>query len=284
MNKEQLQNWLQPTAKRNPLVMGILNTTPDSFYDGGKYTTEELAYQRALAMIEEGADIIDIGGESAKPGAVPVSIKEEISRVIPLITKIRSISDICISIDTYKPDVMRAAVECGATIINDIRALTSDGAIDVAKDLAVPVILMHMQGDPQSMQINPSYSMDIANEINLFFAERISACLKAGIKKHNIIVDPGFGFGKTVSHNLAILKGLEKFQKHQLPILLGVSRKSTIGKILNKPPEGRLAGSLAMTAFAIMQGTSIIRAHDIAATKEVLTTLNMIALGSGINE
>lgn len=285
MNKNQFMHWLQASDYRRPLVMGILNLTPNSFFDGGKYTDINKACEYAKAMIADGADIIDVGGESTKPGVKPISLDEELARVIPFIERLRAIDkDICISIDTYKPEIMREAIAAGATIINDIYALTVDGALQAAKSLDVPVVLMHMRGHPESMQKAPSYEKNIIDEINDFFVKRIEDCLQAGVSKQNIILDPGFGFGKTLEHNLSILHYLSKFQQHKLPILLGVSRKSTIGAILDKGPENRLIGSLTMAAFAIMQGVSIIRVHDVAKTQQVIKILNAINLRGEVNE
>ncbi len=239
--------------------MGVLNITPNSFSDGGSFLEAGHAYQRAQEMIAQGADIIDIGGESTKPGAEPVSCADELARVIPVIERLRATSDVCISIDTYKAGVMEAAVTAGATMINDIKALTGVEALSVAARLRVPVCLMHMQGVPQSMQDNPHYTSDIVDEINGFFLQRIDACLHAGISREHLILDPGFGFGKSLSHNLCVVKRLGELQQHRLPLLLGVSRKSTIGAVLQKAVLARLSGGLALAIFAALQGVSIIR-------------------------
>lgn len=288
MNKKELLNWLQKypfVEYQKPLVMGVINLTPDSFFDGNRFLLNDAkALDHAKNMLASGVDIIDIGGESTKPGAKYISEDEELRRVIPFIEKIRAIDqDICISIDTYKPEVMHAAINSGATLINDISGLTHDNALEMAKKLEVPIILMHMQGNPEFMQDRPFYK-DIVTEINSFFTDRVAACIKAGIARHNIILDPGFGFGKTVQHNLSLVRDLQKFKKHKLPILLGVSRKSTLGSILNKKPADLLIGSLAMAAFAIMQGVSIIRVHDVDETKQVVTILDSMNSRSDINE
>ena len=261
---------------RKPLIMGVLNSTPNSFSDGGLFLNTDHACLRAQDMIAQGADIIDIGGESSQPGVAPVSSAEELSRVIPLIERIRATSDICISIDTYKPEVMEAAVTAGANIINDIRALTSDGALAMAAQLNVPVCLMHMKGTPESMQNGPYYAKDVVDEINEFFTQRVNACLQAGISPQNLILDPGFGFGKTVSHNLNLVKRLSEFQQHKLPLMIGVSRKSTIGALLAKSVESRLTGGVAMALFAALQGVSIIRTHDVDETNQTLQIIQAI--------
>jgi dihydropteroate synthase len=277
MNRHAFYQFL--TGKippKKPLVMGILNITPDSFSDGGHFISAQNAYERAQEMMAQGADIIDIGGESTKPGAVPVSCEEELARVIPVIERLRAVSDICLSIDTYKATVMEAAISAGATFINDVKALTAPGALAIAAQLKVPVCLMHMQGTPGSMQDNPEYSGDIIDEINQFFKQRIDACLQAGIAREHIILDPGFGFGKTKAHNLTLVKRLHEFQTHERPILLGASRKQTIGLVLNKSPLERTIGGLAVSVMAALQGVSIIRTHDIDSTQQALTMTQAI--------
>lgn len=245
--------------------MGVLNITPDSFSDGGEYNTVKNAVSHATNMITQGVDIIDIGGESSRPGASAVCIAEELERVIPVIEKIRSESDIAISIDTSKPEVMRAAVSAGADLINDIKALQTDGALTVVAELEVPVCLMHMQGEPRSMQSSPEY-IRVVDEVKCFLQQRINMCLAAGIKKQNLIIDPGFGFGKSVSHNLLLLKDLHRFLELDVPILVGLSRKSLLATITNRTVEQRLAGSLSLLTLAVWQGASIVRVHDVAQT------------------
>lgn len=284
MNSQQLSSWLSSKTKQKPLLMGILNATTDSFYDGGKYTNLNIALDHAYKMISDGADIIDIGGESTRPYAKPIPLDEELNRVIPIIQEIRKNSDICISIDTYKPEVMRAAIEKGATLINDVRALESEKSIITAQKLDVPIILMHMQGLPNCMQDNPRYPAGLIQTITDFFREKINSCVKFGIKRENLILDPGFGFGKTTEHNLTILRNIPILKQFDLPILLGMSRKSTIGAILKNPTTDRLYGSLALASFAIIQGASIIRAHDVAATNQVLSILDAINSRSDVNE
>lgn len=259
-----------PTA-----IMGILNCTPDSFSDGGKYVDYGEAVKHARGMIAAGADIIDIGGESTKPGALTVSIDEELSRVIPVIEQIRQESAVRISIDTSKAEVMRAAVNAGATMINDVRALQNEGALEAASELQVPICMMHMQGLPETMQDSPRY-IAVIDEINQFFTQQIARCVAAGIARSQLILDPGFGFGKTVAHNLTILKYLDEFKQHQLPLLLGVSRKSTLGIVLDKPVDQRLYGGLAVAAHAFMHGVAMLRTHDVDQTKQVFRILQAI--------
>lgn len=253
-----------------PLIMGILNVTPDSFSDGGLFINKEPAINRVNQMINEGADIIDIGGESTRPGADEVSVDEECQRVLPVIKAIRENSDIPISIDTSKTEVMRLAISEGASMINDVNALRAEGAVDVAAELDVPVCIMHMQGQPRTMQHTPTYE-NVVKEVKDFLKNRIETCLNAGIKKNNIIIDPGFGFGKTLEHNLKLFKHLEEFQGLDFPILVGVSRKSMIGKILdNAPANERLYGSVAFATLASWMNANIIRVHDVKATADAL--------------
>lgn len=252
-----------------PLIMGILNVTPDSFSDGGSYLGITNAVAHAKHMAAAGADIIDIGGESARPGAQAISVVEELARVLPVITALHQEINIPISIDTHKPQVMQAAVAAGATLINDIYALQKPGALAAAAACNVPICLMHMQGDPDNMQQAPRYT-DIMDEIKLFFVERIQACEAAGIKLERLILDPGFGFGKTVQHNMILTNRLAELKTFGLPILFGASRKSTIGALLHKPEAERLYGSIAAAVLAVANGANIIRVHDVAATYDAL--------------
>ena len=247
--------------------MGVLNRTPDSFYDGGRYVDPIKAYDQAQRMIEQGVDLIDVGGESSRPGAVSIPSNEELDRVIPVIERLRASSDVAISVDTCKAVVMKAAVQAGATMINDIKALTGEGCLDLAAALTVPVCLMHSGSNGQG---------ELVDEINLFFRQRIKACLHAKLDPARLILDPGFGFGKTVAENLTLLRHFAAFKAHCLPLLLGVSRKSTIGAVLQKLPEHRLSGSLALAVFAVMQGANLIRAHDVDETKQALTMLRAV--------
>jgi len=252
-----------------PAVMGILNVTPDSFSDGGDFFSPEKALSHALQMVKEGASIIDIGGESTRPGAAVISIDEELSRVIPVIEAIRAEADVPISIDTSKPAVMQAAVSAGASMINDVRALQEEGALNVAAELQVPVCLMHMQGKPQTMQLAPEYD-DIVSQVKAFLQQRIDLSTAAGLPRELIVVDPGFGFGKTLAHNQALLRGLEQLLEFNLPMLVGISRKSMIAHMLDLPVDERLYGSISLASVAVWQGASIIRAHDVAATLQAV--------------
>lgn len=256
--------------------MGILNVTSDSFFDGGHYDTVEKAVEQALILVSQGADIIDIGGESTKPGALPVTLEEELSRVIPVIETIRKHSDVCISIDTYKASVMEAAVSAGANIINDIYALRKPDSLSMAAQLGVPVCLMHMQGEPHNMQQNPCYPEGVMTDLRQFFYGRFKACEQAGINKNLIIIDPGFGFGKTVRDNLELLKQIEQLNGFDSPLLLGVSRKSTIGAILGKEVGERLIGSISLSVYASFKGVRIIRAHDVGETYQALQMIEAI--------
>ncbi len=255
--------------------MGVINTTPDSFSDGGQYDTIEDAFRHAQQLIEDGVDILDVGGESTRPGSGNVNLGEELERTIPLIKAVREVSDIPISIDTNKTGVMQRAVEAGATLINSIWALQLENSLEVVAELGVPVCLMHMQGTPETMQNNPSYT-DVVAEVMGFLRQRIDAAIKAGIKQSNIIVDPGFGFGKTLQHNLLILKSLTKFKSLGVPLLVGLSRKSMIGTILDKPVDQRLYGSISGAVIAAMLGADIIRAHDVPQTLDAIAMVNAL--------
>lgn len=262
-----------------PGVMGILNVTPDSFFDGGAYVAPSKAYDRAMVMIDEGAAIIDIGGESSRPGALPVSTQQELDRVIPVIERVRATHAVCLSIDTSKASVMSAAVQAGASMINDVCALREEGALAMAARLQVPVCLMHMQGKPVSMQASPSYSDEMISDLHLFFNERIEACLCAGLSRDLLWLDPGFGFGKSHAHNLKMLKNVNAFQAHGLPIILGVSRKQTLRHVLGQGHSAGLIGGIALAVYAVLNGVSIIRTHDVA---ETVLALNMIKALQGI--
>lgn len=263
------------TISSNLQVMGVVNATPDSFSDGGQYDTREKAFAHARRLIDEGADILDIGGESTRPGAETVTLEEEIRRTIPLIRAIREISDIPISIDTNKSGVMRAAVEAGASMINDVYAMQLGDSLPVAAELGVPVCLMHMQGTPETMQKNPRYD-DVVAEVKVFLERRIDAAVEAGITIDRIIIDPGFGFGKTIEHNLLLLRSLAEFRELGARVLAGLSRKRMIGTILDKPVDQRLYGSVALAVMAAMQGADILRVHDVAATADALAMVNAL--------
>lgn len=256
--------------------MGILNLTPDSFSDGGRFLDRDVALAHAREMVEAGAAFIDIGGESTRPGAQPVSAEEEMARVVPVIEVLAGEIDVPISIDTSKPAVMLEAVAAGAGMINDVMALQAPGALAAAVETAVPVCLMHMQGQPRSMQKAPSYT-DVVAEVGQFLAERMQACLAAGLPRSRILLDPGFGFGKTLAHNLSLLKHLRTFAALDAPMLVGISRKSMIGALLDDAPvQARIPGSLSAAVLAVMQGAAIIRTHDVRETVDALKVAHAV--------
>ncbi len=253
-----------------PRVMGIVNVTPDSFSDGGAHDTTDAAVAHGLQLVAEGADLLDIGGESTRPGAAPVSVEEELRRVVPVIQALAERTQVPISIDTFKPEVMRAAVAAGAGMINDIHALRQDGALAAAAELGVPVVLMHMQGEPGSMQDTPHYD-DVVAEVHRFLAERMFSAEMAGIAKKNLVIDLGFGFGKTTEHNMALLARSERFLELGVPMLAGLSRKRSIGELTGREqPRDRVAGSVAAHLIAAQRGAMILRVHDVAATVDAL--------------
>ena len=257
----------------HPVIMGILNVTPDSFSDGGKFFNKDDALRHAEEMVQAGAEIIDVGGESTRPGAAPVSEEDETARVVPVIAAVREkFPDIWISVDTSTPGVMRKACAAGCDILNDIRALRREGALEAAAELGAPVCIMHMQGEPGHMQDNPVYQ-DLIGEVSEFFYERIDACLNAGIKRENIILDPGFGFGKTLDQNYKLLGELEKFRTFDLPILAGMSRKSMIGGVTGAGTGDRLEGTVAAHLVSILKGADIIRVHDVKAHKDAVDVM-----------
>ena len=253
-----------------PQVMGIVNMTPDSFSDGGNYNNLDDAMRRVDSMIQSGATFIDVGGESTRPGAAEVSVEEELDRVIPLVEKIARYFDVWISVDTSKPQVMTESAKAGAHLINDIRALTEPDAIEAAAKTQLPVCIMHMQGDPKTMQNAPHYQQDIYQEVDQFFTQHINRCINAGIERQKIILDPGFGFGKTLQHNYRLLAKLNNFHHFGLPLLVGMSRKSMIGQVLNVAPQERMIGSVSCAVIAAMQGAQIIRVHDVKETFDAL--------------
>ncbi|RLT99364.1 dihydropteroate synthase [Ketobacter sp.] len=255
-----------------PAVMGVLNVTPDSFSDGGRFLGRESALQQAVSMVQQGAAIIDIGGESTRPGAAPVSEQEELDRVIPVLEALSGQLDAVISVDTSTPAVMREAEAAGAGLINDVRALLREGALDYARQSALPVCLMHMQGTPQSMQDDPRYQ-DVLDDVADFLLRRVEACQAAGIARERLLLDPGFGFGKTLHHNLSMLRHLQRFAQLGFPLLVGMSRKSMIGAVLDKPVEQRLHGSVAAALLAAQAGAHIIRVHDVGPTVDALKIL-----------
>jgi dihydropteroate synthase len=262
-----------------PIVMGILNVTPDSFSDGGRYAALDAALERARQIVAEGAAIIDVGGESTRPGATGVEASVEIDRVLPVIEGIAASSDVAISIDTSKPEVMTAAVAAGACIINDVYALRAPGARAAAARAGAGVCLMHMQGEPRTMQDSPLYN-DVVAEVIEFLSRERNACLDAGIPRDAIALDPGFGFGKNLEHNLTLLRELPRFAALGAPLLVGVSRKSVIGKILGKPLNERLHGGLGLAALAVCGGARIIRTHDVGPTMDALRSVSAVLQGA----
>ncbi len=264
-----------------PRVMGIVNVTPDSFSDGGKFAATNLAVEHALKLAEEGADILDIGGESTRPNATPVSMQEELDRVIPVIEglvkhfKQDKQINIPISIDTYKPQVMQAAIAAGASMVNDIRAMQEENALQIVAKSRVGVCLMHMQGTPQSMQQNPQYN-DVVNDVKEFLAARLQASIHEGVAKNRILLDPGFGFGKTREHNISLLQNLESFADLDQPLLVGLSRKSVLGQVTGNDVNARLYASIAASVLAAQKGARILRVHDVKATVEALKIVSAI--------
>lgn len=253
----------------DPVVMGVLNVTPDSFSDGGRYATVDAAIARGHRMAAEGAAIIDVGGESTRPGAEPVGVAEESRRVLPVIEALAARLAVVISVDSSKPEVMRAAVAAGARLINDVRGLEAPGALEAVAETGAAVCLMHMRGEPRSMQEDPQYD-DVVVEVRDYLAARVTACLEAGIGPERLCVDPGIGFGKRPEHNLALLASLDRLADPEIPVLVGVSRKSLVGIITGRPAAERLAGSVAFAALAVMHGAAIVRAHDVAATVDAV--------------
>ena len=252
-----------------PHIMGIVNITPDSFSDGGKFSSTELAVEHALKLITEGADILDIGGESTRPGATPVHVDEELDRVIPVIEALRKIVNIPLSIDTYKPEVMRAAIVAGADIVNDVRALQEHGALEVVANSNAGVCLMHMQGTPQTMQLDPIY-LDVVEEVKQFLIDRLNMTLAHGINHNRILLDPGFGFGKRTVHNIALIQQLNKLVEIGQPLLVGLSRKAVLGTIVGGDEQQRLHAGIAASVISAMKGAKIIRVHDVKATVDAL--------------
>jgi dihydropteroate synthase len=264
---------------RRPLVMGILNVTPDSFSDGGRFQSLEFAFERAEQMIADGVDIIDIGGESTRPGSPSVPVQEELARVMPVIYALRELGH-ALSIDTCKPEVMREAIIAGADMINDINAFRAPGAIEAVAGSDVGLCIMHMQGTPQDMQAQPVYA-DVVAEVTTFLRERVEALLAAGVARDRVTIDPGFGFGKTVEHNVALLRSISQLQRDLgLPVLAGLSRKSMIGALTGRSIEQRMAGSLGGALAAVAQGARIVRVHDVAETVDALKVWNAAALNN----
>jgi dihydropteroate synthase len=262
-----------------PRVMGVINVTPDSFSDGGQFKDADAAIEHGLKLAAEGADALDVGGESTRPGAEAVSADEEIARVVPVISALAQRTELPIAVDTSKPEVMRAAVAAGAGMINDVWALRREGALDAAAELNVPVVLMHMQGEPGTMQDDPQY-LDVLAEVHQFLADRILGCQFAGIDKKRLLADPGFGFGKTLEHNLILLRGLDKFASLGVPLLVGLSRKGMIGKLTGREVAAeRVHGSVAAAVIAVARGAQIVRTHDVAATRDALAVFEAVRAG-----
>ena len=257
-------------------IMGILNVTPDSFSDGGRFCHLDAALSGARTMAEDGAQVVDVGGESTRPGAQPVGLADELERVVPVVEAIASELSVSISIDTSKPGVMEAAVAAGATMINDVSALRAAGAMEMVRDLQVPVCLMHMQGLPRSMQNNPCYD-DVVSEVREFLLGRVDACVSAGVDEKRIIIDPGFGFGKTLQHNLALLAHLDVLVDTGVPVLVGLSRKSMIAAMLGRPMDRRAAASAALAMIAAQKGAAMVRVHDVAETADALNVAACVA-------
>lgn len=267
--KMQLDSKGRSLSLDRPHVMGILNVTPDSFSDGGRFKRIDLALGHASEMVADGATLIDVGGESTRPGAPDVSEQEELDRVIPVVERMVKELDVMVSLDTSKAAVMAAGCAAGAHLINDVRALQEPGALDAAAEAGVPVCLMHMKGQPRTMQAEPHYD-DLMGEVRAFFDERIAVCLAAGIPRERLLLDPGYGFGKTLAHNYRLLAEQHKLLDYGLPLLVGMSRKSMIGNLLGCPVDERLAGSLACALIGLQQGARIIRVHDVRATMDAL--------------
>lgn len=265
----------RPLKLDRPRILGVINVTPDSFSDGGANESVDAAVAHGLRLLADGADALDIGGESTRPGAEEVPAELEIARVVPVIERLARETSVPISIDTSKPEVMRAAVAAGAGIINDVYALRREGALEAARDLSVPVILMHMQGEPRSMQKAPHYD-DAVDEVRRFLADRIFACELAGIPKARIVIDPGFGFGKALEHNLSLLAGLETFADLGVPLLAGMSRKRMIGELTGRDINERLVGSVAAHLMAAERGAMLLRVHDVAAMRDALAVWSAV--------
>lgn len=257
-----------------PLIMGIVNVTPDSFSDGGRYQNTQLAISHALKLVEAGADMLDIGGESTRPGALPVAEDEEMQRVLPVLESLVK-HGVAVSVDTRKPAVMKAAIAAGAAMINDVMALREAGALEAVADAEVAVCLMHMRGEPRTMQAAPVYQ-DVVGEVKAFLASRIRACEEAGIRRERLVIDPGFGFGKTLEHNLALLRGVGSLAKLDVPVLAGLSRKSMLGALTGKPVDQREYAGIAAHLAAVQRGASILRVHDVAAMKDALAVWQAI--------
>ena len=261
-----------------PLVMGVVNVTPDSFSDGGRHLDRNAALVHAQRLIEEGADLLDIGGESTRPGAAPVDAQQELDRVLPVLEGLRD-APIPLSVDTRKPEVMRAALAAGASMVNDVSALLEPESLAAVAASDAAVCMMHMQGDPENMQFEPHYQ-DVMSEVMTFLRMRIAKAQAAGIARERIVIDPGFGFGKTLAHNIALLRGLDAFASLGVPVLAGLSRKSMLGAITGQPVEQRLAASLAAALLAVQHGANIVRVHDVRATVDALKVWSAVNIAA----
>ncbi len=259
----------------SPAVMGVLNVTPDSFSDGGRYTDIDAAKRHAERMANEGAAIIDVGGESTRPGAAEIDVQQEIDRITPVVEALRSTVDLPVSIDTSRAPVMRAGVAAGASMINDVLALQAPGALQAAVELGVPLCLMHMQGRPRTMQEQPQYE-NVTQDVKRFLFERVTACIEAGIARERIVIDPGFGFGKTRAHNVELLANLRQLLELDLPVLVGLSRKSTLGELTGQDVENRLSASVSAAVIAVMNGAQLVRAHDVRETLDALRIVSAV--------
>jgi len=279
MNSRELRCGKFRLALDRPLVMGVVNVTPDSFYDGGRYLDSGAALARARALVEEGADLIDIGAESSRPGAEGISADEELSRLMPVLEGLRDLA-VPLSVDTTKPEVMRAAIDVGAAMINDITALGAPGALETVAASGAAACLMHMQGEPRSMQREPHYG-DVVVEVKAFLAARVAAAEAAGIARERVVIDPGFGFGKTSAHNFELLRNLERIAEIGSPVMAGWSRKSSLGALTGRGPGERLASSLAAALLAAQHGARILRVHDVGATRDALAVLAATEAGRG---
>lgn len=267
-----------------PAVMGVLNVTPDSFSDGGRFAERESALQQARTMVEEGADCLDIGGESTRPGAEPVPVQQELDRVCPVLEAIRGELDVPVSLDTSTPEVMREGARLGATLINDVRSLRREGAVEAARDSGLPVCIMHMQGEPATMQQQPEYEDDVVGEVLSFLRARTRELVEAGIPGERIMLDPGFGFGKTVEHNLTLLDRLETITAEGLPVLVGMSRKSMLGKVTGRDVAHRMPASVAAATVAMVKGAAVVRAHDVPETVDAARLVRALGQVHGDRE
>lgn len=261
--------------------MGVLNVTPDSFSDGGRYPSLDAVLVAAEAMVRDGADLLDVGGESTRPGASPVGVAEELGRVLPVVEAITRRFDVPLSIDTSKPEVMRAAVGAGAALVNDVYALRLPGALEAAASLSVPVCLMHMLGEPRTMQAEPRYSADPVADVAAFLLDRVAACEAAGIPAERLVLDPGFGFGKKLAHNLALLRGLRRIAGLSFPVLVGLSRKSLLGDLTGRAVGERVHGSVALAVYAVLNGAAIVRVHDVGPTVDALRAIEPVRGSEG---